>query len=251
MRFVKRFGNGCKEKNDDVSEFVPPAKALKRERDLPILFGCEFCQCFYLQALLMKICMEQRYLFASCFNSLDWFYLQRPWKRKEFAHFVWLWKLALFWVLSCRLCMAVLNFFMEQKYFFASHLHSLDWFHLQRLWKQRKRFIHFVWLWKLAVFLFASFAWWIWTFLWNRGTFLLHAWILQIGSLFTIENDNNNGHFCGTWSLAKSKANVLYKKMQKSMNAYSRQNEKVSSYKTAKACNTLHTAVSVNKRIHD
>ena len=152
MRFVKRFGNGCKEKNDDVSEFVPPAKALKRERDLPILFGCEFCQCFYLQALLMKICMEQRYLFASCFNSLDWFHLQRPWKRKKFTHFVWLWKLALFWVFSCRLCMTVLNFFMEQRYFFASHLHSLDWFHLQRLWKQRKRFIHFVWLWKLAVF---------------------------------------------------------------------------------------------------
>ena len=47
MRFVKRFRMDVSRRtSDDVSEFVPSAKALKRERDLSILFGCEYCQCF-------------------------------------------------------------------------------------------------------------------------------------------------------------------------------------------------------------
>lgn len=138
-------------------------------------------------------------------------------KRKKFTHFVWLWKLAVFWVFNCRLCMAVQNCFMGQRYFFCF---TLEFFRLvpsAKALKTEKEIYLFCLIVKIGSFLFASFAWWIWTFLWNRGTFLLHAWILQIGSLFTIENDNNNGHFCGTWSLAKSKASVPYKKMQKSV----------------------------------
>ena len=130
----------------------------------------------------------------------------------------------MFWVFICRLCMAVLilkNIFMEQRYFLASRFNSLDWFHLQRYlkrpWKE-KEICPFCLVVKIGRFLFAGFARWIWFFFY--GTEVLSCFTLEFFRLvrslpmkMIIILDISVAYD----PLANSKANVLYKKMQKNV----------------------------------
>ena len=61
-------------------------------------------------------------------------------------------------------------------------------------------------------------------------------------------SNNNNGHFYGTWSFARSRAQcTTQKEAEKCINTYNGQNKKVSGHMTTKPCKNLHTAISVNK----
>ena len=67
-------------------------------------------------------------------------------------------------------------------------------------------------------------------------------------STATETSNNNNGHFYGAWSLARSRAQcTVQKEAEKCINTYNGQNKKVSGHTTTQPCKNLHTAISVNK----
>ena len=61
-------------------------------------------------------------------------------------------------------------------------------------------------------------------------------------------NNNNNGHFSGTWSLARSRAQcAVQKAAEKCINTYNGRNKKGFGPHDRQTRKNLHTAISVNK----
>ena len=61
-------------------------------------------------------------------------------------------------------------------------------------------------------------------------------------------NNNNNGHFYGAWSLARSRAQcAVQKAAEKCINTYNGQNKKGLGPQDRQPRKNLHTAISVNK----
>ena len=81
----------------------------------------------------------------------------------------------------------------------------------------------------------------------SQVKFLFAYWAVQWSWIARV-NNNNNGHFYGAWSLARSRAEcAVQKAAEKCINTYNRQNKKGFGPYDRQPRKKLHTAISVNK----